>query len=159
MTSVIAWVNHQVQADEPRFAGGTWHSFPIPDQGFYDVRRVIPTGFPALEHANWYYWDNKHCSFTGRRLTIIGRRVDKLRPEDGWQFRFRPGTESWRPFAITYSFDANGSPVVADRRDISNQLPMARSKAEALYLVRAIPRRWPIFWKIHVEYTEEPHRS
>jgi hypothetical protein len=44
--------------------------------------------------------------------------------------------------------------VAKERRDVSAQLPTARSRAEALYIVRSMPDRWPLYVRIHIEYTE-----
>lgn len=85
---------------------------------------------------------------------VIGQRVSRMRGDNGWQFQFLPvRNERMIPMAILYQPDGRGLLCRADSRDISDQLPVALSRDEARYIVRLIPQRWPIFHKIHVEYT------
>jgi hypothetical protein len=143
---------------DPVFAG-TWHPFPPPDVGFYDLRQAIqgPEGDPR---QYFFYFENKRVyRGGGRRLLVMNRRATKLTPRDGWQFRFRQELRNgvpvrYRPMVVIYDI-IDGQPVVRQRDDVSQQLPIARSRDEAFYIVRAMPERWPVFRQIHVEYTPE----
>lgn len=149
--------------DDPEMAGN-WYPFPPPDKGFYDIRRVQTV---AAGMRFQYFLNKRVYEGGGPRLLCMGRRVTRMTPEDGWQFRFHQQYTNctpinWRPFAVIYDIQLAEGPATAGviprilgKRDISNQLPLARSIEEARYIVRMIPERWPVFRKIHVEYTEE----
>lgn len=147
-------------SEDPQFAG-TWHPFPPPDKGIYDLRQAIvgPDGDPRQYF--FFFPDKRVYEGTNRRLMVMNRRVARLKPEQGWQFRFLPQLEQgklfkYRPFAVIYGVDeGTKAPVIVRKDDISQQLPIAVSRQEALYIVRAMPDRWPIFRQIHVEYTPE----
>lgn len=146
-----------LKGDDPRLAGN-WYPFPPPDEAFYDLRKVEST--PATGIQFQYYGNKRVYRGVGSRLHCMGIRVVRMSPGDGWQFRFQPkGFAQWRPMAIVYDLRDPGTPVVLERRDVTGQLPLARSIQEARYIVRLIPERWPIFRKIHVEYTEEKLQS
>jgi hypothetical protein len=154
-----------VESSDIRLAGN-WYPFPPPEPGTYDLRQSFKIGdlvqFVLLENKRVYEGKNG-------RFMCMGHRITGMRPEDGWQFRFHQelvkGTPvNWRPFAVIYNMPLTEGPPpaalqVVEKRDISQQLPLARSRVEALYIVRQIPTRWPVFRKIHVEYTEEKLQS
>jgi hypothetical protein len=156
-----------LQGDDPRLTGN-WYSFPPPAKGTYDLRRVqtVDGGM------RFQYFANKRVYEGGQsRLLCMGRRVTRMRLEDGWQFRFPQGYSNcvpvnWRPMAVIYEFALQEGPVtsgvmprVLEKRDITGQLPLARSIDEARHIIRLIPERWPVFRGIHVEYTEEKLQS
>lgn len=141
---------------------GNWHPFPPPDKGFYDLRQAVP-GPEGDPRQYFFYFPNKRV-FEGaqRRLLVMGKRVTRLTPERGWQFRFHQERTKdgrpvrYRPFAVIYNMQGpNRPPQIVRKDDVSQQLPIAVSREEALYIVRAMPERWPVFRQIHVEYTPE----
>ncbi len=142
-------------SDDPQFAGN-WHPFPPPDKGIYDIRQAIagPDGDPR---QYFFFFPDKRVYEGGqRRLLCMNRRVTRMRAEQGWQFRFHPQLEGgklfrYRPFAVIYNPDL----TINRKDDVSQQLPIAASREEALYIVRSMPDRWPIFRQIHIEYTPE----
>lgn len=152
-----------LQGDDPRLAGN-WYPFPPPAKGVYDLRRVqqVESGMRFQFFANRRVYEGGN-----NRLLCMGRRVTRMRADEGWQFRFQQQyincvPTNWRPMAVIYEFALQEGPVtsgvvprVVEKRDISNQLPFARSIEEARYIVRSIPDRYPVFRGIHVEYTEE----
>lgn len=141
---------------------GNWHPFPPPEVGFYDLRQAVP-GPDGDPQQYFFYFPNRRVYATEiGRLLCMNRRVTRMRPEQGWQFRFRPGpkksSERWRPYVVIYGPVRlpNGVEMRAIRReDASQQLPIACCREEALYIVRSMPERWPAFRQIHVEYTPE----
>lgn len=142
-------------SEDPRFAGN-WHPFPPPDKGFYDLRQAIhgPDGDPRQYF--FFFPDKRVYEGGGRRLLCMNKRVTRMRPEQGWQFRFKPEVQRgvpvrYRPFAVIYNTDL----TIARKDDVSQQLPVAVSREEALYIVRSMPDRWPVFRQIHIEYTPE----
>lgn len=152
-------------SDDPQFAGN-WHSFPPPDKGIYDIRQAIagPDGDPRQYF--FFFPDKRVYPGSQQRLYCMGRRITRMRAEQGWQFRFHPQLEQgkmfrYRPFAVIYDTQLAEGPATAGvltvvrKDDVSQQLPMAVSREEALYIVRCMPERWPIFRKIHIEYTPE----
>ncbi len=154
-----------LDSSDPRFAGN-WHPFPPPDKGVYDVRQAVrgPDGDPR---QYFFFFPDKRVYEGGqRRLLVMNKRVTRLRAEQGWQFRFKPEITKgvpvrYRPFAVIYDTQLAEGPVqagvltVVRKDDVSQQLPIAVSREEALYIVRAMPERWPVFRKIHIEYTPE----
>lgn len=159
-----------LDSSDPRFAG-TWHPFPPPDKGFYDLRQAVkgPDGDPRQYF--FYFPDKRVYESGGRRLLCMNRRVTKMQASQGWQFRFKQEFQKgvpvrYRPFAVIYDMQlaegpatAGVVPVVVRKDDISQQLPIAASREEALYIVRSMPDRWPIFRKIHIEYVPEQMAS
>lgn len=154
-------------AEAPEMVGN-WHPFPPPEKGIYDLRRVQR----VVPEMRFQYFPNKRVYEGGSsRLLCMGRRVTRMRADDGWQFRFLQqyvdhAPVNWRPMAVIYEFAlAEGSalagvvPRVVEKRDITGQLPLARSVEEARYIVRSIPDRYPVFRGIHVEFTEERLQS
>ena len=140
---------------------GTWHPFPPPDKGIYDLRQAIvgPDGDPR---QYFFFFPDKRVYEGGqRRLLCMNRRVTRMKSEQGWQFRFKPEVNRgvpvrYRPLAVIYGIDQETrTPVVVRRDDVSQQLPVAVSREEALYIVRSMPDRWPVFRQIHVEYVPE----
>lgn len=131
---------------------GNWYPFPPPEVGVYDVRQVRGSGYHAP--LQFDYYKNRRVYRTHDRLMTMGRRVSKMTPEKGWQFRFPSSREQYRPFALRYQEQAGRFEVV-ERVDVSDQLPMARSLDEARYIVTQLPERWPAFVHIHIEYTQE----
>lgn len=144
---------------------GNWHPFPPPDVGVYDLRQAVP-GPDGDPRQYFFYFPDKRVYLKGRpRLMVMNRRVSRLRPEQGWQFRFKQEMQDgrpvrYRPFAVIYSIqDLGRPPQIVRKDDVSQQLPIAASREEALYIVRSMPDRWPIFRKIHIEYTPEVLQS
>lgn len=144
---------------------GNWHPFPPPEVGVYDLRQAVP-GPDDDPHQYFFFFPDKRVYEGGqRRLLVMNRRVTRLRPENGWQFRFKQEMQDskpvrYRPFAVIYSIQGLGRPPQIVRKDdVSQQLPIAASREEALYIVRSMPDRWPIFRKIHIEYTPEVLQS
>lgn len=150
-----------LSSEDSRFVGN-WHPFPPPDTGWYDLRQAVP-GPERDPHQYFFFFPNKRVYLAGgKRLQVMNRRVSRLRPQDGWQFRFQPERSTrYRPFAVIYDLSApftslsGGPPRILRKDDVSQQLPIAVSREEALYIVRSMPDRWPIFRQIHVEYTPE----
>lgn len=151
-------------ASEDPCLSGNWHPMPPPDKGFYDLRQAVhgPEGDPRQYF--FYFPDKRVYEGGGRRLLCMNRRVTRMRAEQGWQFRFKPELQKgvpvrYRPFAVIYATSpvdgAATPPQVVRRDDVSQQLPVAVSREEALYIVRSMPDRWPIFRKIHIEYVPE----
>lgn len=137
-----------------------WYPFPPPDVGYYNIRRVFATQDQAL---NVMDFGTKRVLQIGSRLHLMGRRLSRMRADEGWQYQFLQQRENghlvkWRPFAILYDLQGP-APVMRERRDISGVLPVARCIEEARYLVRQIPDRWPVFRHVHIEYTEEKYRE
>lgn len=151
-------------SEDPQFAG-TWHPFPPPDKGIYDLRQAVHGPDNDPRQYFFFFPDKRVYEGSNRRLIVMNRRVTRMRPEQGWQFRFHPHLEQckmfqYRPYAVIYAtpavpdFESHG-PQILRKDDISQQLPIAVSREEALYIVRAIPDRWPIFRQIHVEFIPE----
>lgn len=155
-------------SDDPLFAGN-WYPFPPPDVGLYDIRQAakrepVPQGDP--KQYFFYFGARKILRGGSDRLLCMGRRVTRMRPEQGWQFRFHQELTNgiptrYRPFANIYAppITPGYAPQLLRKDDVSQQLPIARSREEALYIVRQMPTRWPVFRKIHVEYTPELMQS
>lgn len=146
---------------------GNWHPFPPPDVGVYDLRQAVP-GPDGDPHQYFFFFPTKRVyEGAGRRLLVMNRRVTRMKPEQGWQFRFKQELQQgkpvrYRPFAVKYSLNPDvitGALRILSKEDISQQLPIAASREEALYIVRNMPERWPIFRQIHVEYTPEVLQS
>ncbi len=148
-----------LSSEDPRFAGNWW-PFPPPDKGFYDLRQAVP-GPDGDPRQYFFYFPTKRVhEGGGRRLLCMGRRIARMKAEQGWQFRFKYELQGnkpvqYRPFAVLYNMQQDGPPQVVRRDDVSQQLPIARSREEALYIVRAMPERWPVFRQIHIEFTPE----
>lgn len=142
---------------------GNWHPFPPPEHGFYDLRQAVRG--PADDPQQYFFLFLNKRVYEGsqRRLLTMGKRVSRMRPDRGWQFRFRPEKQvRYRPFAVIYDMQLTEGPMAAGvvptvirKDDVSQQLPIAVSREEALYIVRSMPERWPLFRKIHIEYTPE----
>jgi hypothetical protein len=138
--------------DDPRMAEGNWHPFPPPpDAAFYDLRQIV--GKDGNYRA-YYYNMRRVYQGKGQRWMTMNRRISKMEPKAGWQFRFLDSSSHWRPHVVLYN-TTGGKLVRTGTRDLTGQLPVARSNAEAHYLVRMIPIRWPIYWHLHVEFSEE----
>ncbi len=144
-----------LDSSDPRFEGN-WHPFPPPDKGVYDLRQAVrgPDGDPRQYF--FFFPDKRVYEGGGRRLLCMNRRVTRMRAQDGWQFRFKQEKQKgvpvrYRPMAVIYNPDL----TINRKDDVSQQLPIAVSREEALYIVRAMPDRWPVFRQIHVEYTPE----
>lgn len=163
--------------DHPQLAGN-WYPFPPPDKGFYNLRRIkrkdgdaamVPFksnlgSEPKIVQVyqgdfECEYYANKRMHLQGNeksgKFMVMGRRVSKLSFQDGWQFQFLPSRVHYRPFVVLYGLGLDGKLRPEKKIDITGQLPIALSIEEARYIVRIIPYRWPVFWKQHVEYTEE----
>lgn len=148
-------------SEDPCFAGN-WHPFPPPDSGFFDLRQAV-RGPDKDPRQYFFFFPNKRVYANGQgRLYVMNRRVSRMRPEQGWQFRFKQELQKgapvrYRPFAIIYSANSgiDRPPQVVRKDDVSQQLPVAVSREEALYIVRSMPERWPVFRQIHIEYTPE----
>lgn len=154
----------QVLTGDEKILAGNWYAFPPPAPGFYDIRKVRTQHNVAQTLEYVYYANRRVYVGSQKRLMCMNHRVTRMRPEDGWQFRFQQQYDrgvpvNWRPMAVIYDFSKPTAPRVIEKRDISQQLPFARSREEALHIVRLIPERWPIYRKIHVEYTEERLQS
>lgn len=141
---------------------GNWHPFPPPERGFYDLRQAVRGPQDDLQQYFFLFLNKRVYEGSQRRLLVMGKRVSKLRPERGWQFRFRSeGNTRYRPYAVIYDVStpftslSDGPPRILRKDDVSQQLPIAVSREEALYIVRSMPDRWPIFRQIHIEYTPE----
>lgn len=167
-----------VPIDHPVLAGN-WFPFSPPDAGFYNLRRIFaktPDAMvpfksnlgPEPQVIQVYqgdfdceYYANKRVHLKGNpkakdaRYMVMGRRVSKLKPADGWQFQFLPSRTHYRPFVVLYKQGIDGQLYRERTVDITGQLPLALSVEEARYIVRIIPVCWPVFWQQHVEYTEE----
>lgn len=153
-------------SEDSNFAGNWW-PFPPPDKGVYDLRQAVqgPEGDPRQYF--FYFPDKRVYEGGGRRLLCMNRRVTRMQASQGWQFRFKQEKQKgipvrYRPFAVIYDMQlaegpatAGVVPVVIRKNDVSQQLPIAVSREEALYIVRSMPERWPIFCKIHIEFTQE----
>lgn len=146
-----------IRHDDPRCGSGNWHPFPPPAAGFYDVRQVMDPDTLMVE-----YYENRRVYTNGQtganlRFFMMGSKITKYQPAQGWQFRFRrvKGDHSYRPLAIMYDLTDIENPVRTGVRDVSDQLPVACCHMEAVYLVQSIPDRFPLFRQIHVEYTPE----
>lgn len=147
----------KLRADDPRMPAGNWYPFPPPDVGFYNLRQVLVDG-----NGSFLYdiYPIRRVYKTNNRLLCMGCRLTKMRSDKGWQFQFLPGRVDgtpthFRPFVVRYETPLGGGPLVqVERRDVSDQLPTAQSRDEAMYIVRCMPDRWPLFVNIHVEYTE-----
>lgn len=144
---------HFVELGHPSMAGNWW-PFPPPAPGFYHLRRL---SMPQHEAARAAYLPNRrvYTETTGGRLQCMGRRVSRMRPEDGWQFQFlrHPDLE-WRPHRIDWDLSVREEPRRVGATDISGELPVAYSREEALYMVSQFPVRWPAFVQVHIEFTE-----
>lgn len=150
-------------SSHPYFAGN-WHPFPPPDKGFYDLRQAVPGPDGDPRQYFFYFPDKRVFEGAQRRLLVMGKRVTRLKPERGWQFRFHQEFKDgvpvrYRPMAVIYVAQGDRAPQIVRRDDVSQQLPIAASREEALYIVRSMPDRWPIFRKIHIEYTPEVMQS
>lgn len=147
-------------SEDPQFAG-TWHPFPPPDKGIYDLRQAVHGPDNDPRQYFFFFPDKRVYEGGNKRLMVMNRRVTRMRPEQGWQFRFHPQLEQgklfkYRPYAVIYAAQGlDRPPLVVRRDDVSQQLPVAVSREEALYIVRSMPERWPIFRQIHIEYTPE----
>lgn len=135
---------------------GNWHPFPPPEHGFYDIRQAVRGPVNDPQQYFFLFLNKRVYEGSQRRLLMMGRRVARMRSEQGWQFRFRPELQKgmpvrYRPMAVIYNPDL----TIQRKDDVSQQLPVAVSREEALYIVRAMPERWPIFCRIHIEYTPE----
>lgn len=151
-------------SEDPVFTGN-WHPFPPPDKGIYDLRQAVP-GPDSDPRQYFFYFANKRVyEGASRRLLCMSRRVTRMKPAQGWQFRFKHELQNgtpvrYRPFAVIYAAQGLGrAPQIVRRDDVSQQLPVAVSRDEALYIVRSMPERWPIFRQIHVEYVPEVMQS
>lgn len=147
-----------LSSEDLRFTGN-WHPFPPPDKGFYDLRQAVPGPDGDPRQYFFYFPEKRVYTGGGQRLLCMNRRVARMRPDQGWQFRFKQESQNgvpvrYRPFAIIYE---GRTPVRRD--DVSQQLPIAVSREEALYIVRSMPERWPVFRQIHIEYTLESMTS
>lgn len=157
---------------EDKRMAGNWHPFPPPETGIYDLRQAVP-GPDGDPHQYFFFFPDKRVhEGAGRRLLVMNRRVTRMRPENGWQFRFKQELQQglpvrYRPFAVIYRHSqelqregqAPEGVTVIRKDDVSQQLPVAVSREEALYIVRSMPERWPIFRQIHIEYTPEVMQS
>lgn len=158
---------YKVVASDDKDLSGNWYPFPPPDAGIYDVRQAVQQGPDSDPRQYFHYFGPKRVNLGPYgRLLCMGKRVTKMTPRDGWQFRFQQQLENcvpvvYRPFAVIYDTQLAEGPATAGvltvvrKEDISQQLPVARSREEALHIVRLIPERWPVFRQIHVEYTPE----
>lgn len=155
-----------LDSSDPVFHG-TWHPFPPPDKGIYDFRQAV-RGPDTDPRQYFFFFPDKRVYEGGqRRLLTMNRRITRMKPEQGWQFRFKPEIKNgtltrYRPFAVIYDMQliegpatAGVAPVIIRKDDVSQQLPIAVSREEALYVVRSMPMRWPVFHKIHIEFTPE----
>lgn len=139
---------------------GNWWPFPPPDVGTYDLRRVRSgEGSEVATPLMVELYPHRRVYTEGGGKTLVfktmGQKVSKMTPEKGWQFRFPITRHQFRPLVVLYKIGPGQIAVPVEKRDISDQLPRAYSIEEARYIVRQIPDRWPMFWKQHVEYTEE----
>ena len=153
-----------LDSGDPVFVGN-WHPFPPPDKGVYDLRQAVQ-GPDGDARQYFFYFGSKRVYDHGSRLMCMGRRLTRMKPRDGWQFRFQQEKQDgvpvrYRPFAVIYNTQMAEGPAIAGvlsvirKDDVSQQLPLAVSREEALYIVRSIPERWPVFRQIHIEYTPE----
>jgi hypothetical protein len=150
--------------DDKNFSGNWW-PFPVPDKGLYFLRQMVlsPPGDPRY-HYQFHGLKRVYEASRNAPLMCMGRRVAKMRAHDGWQFKFVDETKNgapvlYRPYALIYAITPGRPPQIVRKDDVSQQLPLARSRLEALHIIRLMPDRWPVFRKIHVEYTEEVMRS
>lgn len=146
---------------------GNWYPFPPPEHGFYDLRQAVRGPVDDPQQYFFLFLNKRVYEGSQRRLLVMGKRVSRMGPDKGWQFRFRQEVKNgvkicYRPFAVIYDIQIAEGPATAGimpvpirKDDVSQQLPIAVSREEALYIVRAMPDRWPIFRKIHIEYTPE----
>lgn len=140
---------------------GNWHPFPPPDVGIYDLRQAVPGPDNDPRQYFFFFPDKRVYEGGQRRLLVMNKRVTRLHPERGWQFRFKQELQQgkpvrYRPFAVVYTQVGGSEQLQVLRKDdVSQQLPIAVSREEALYIVRSMPSRWPIFRQIHIEYTPE----
>ena len=149
-----------LMSEDPRFTGN-WYPFPPPDKGIYDFRQAV-RGPDTDPRQYFFFFPDKRVYEGGqRRLLTMNRRITRMKPEQGWQFRFKQGLDKgvpvcYRPFAVIYALQgSNRPPQIVRKDDVSQQLPVAVSREEALYIVRAMPERWPVFRQIHIEYVPE----
>lgn len=141
-----------LQSSDPRFCGNWW-PFPPPDEGIFDLRRVLGQS-PATVPVMIELYPQRRVYLQRERYMTMGQRLSKMTPLKGWQFRFPVTAVQYRPMVVLYRTE-RGQLVRVEKRDVSDQLPRAMSKDEALYIVRSIPVRFPMFQFQHVEYTEE----
>lgn len=144
-----------LDSSDPRLAG-TWHPFPPPDKGFYDLRQAVRVYNEDPRQYFFFFPDKRVYEGGGRRLLCMNKRITRMRADQGWQFRFKPEVQKgvpvrYRPIAVIYNPDL----TISRKDDVSQQLPVAVSREEALYIVRSMPDRWPVFRQIHIEYTPE----
>lgn len=150
-----------LRASEDSVLAGTWHPFPPPDKGTYDLRQAVPGPDGDPRQYFFFFPDKRVYEGGGRRLLCMNRRVTRMRAEQGWQFRFKQEIQKgvpvrYRPFAVIYAAQGlNRPPQIVRKDDVSQQLPIAVSREEALHIVRSMPERWPVFRQIHIEFTPE----
>lgn len=142
-----------ISLEDKCFAEGNWHPFPPPPgEGTYDFRQIV--GSDGGPYRAYFYGLRRVYQGKGSRWMTMGRRISKMEAKQGWQFRFLQSRSNWRPQAVIY--DTTTQPYTrAGTRDLTGQLPLARSIEEARYLVASIPSRYPMFWHMHVEFSEE----
>lgn len=119
-----------------------WWPFPPPVEGTYNIRKVGTShlhlsGAKILRGVNGSLWHRSNP-------------VTKMRD---WEFQFT-GSEVWVPYANLYDLDADSKPVLRERKEVPD-LPRACCKNEALFIVRALPYRWPQYQSIHIEYEDQ----
>lgn len=143
-----------VTGDDPLMAG-TWWPFPPPTVGYYNIRRV------ATE-TTFSYFPDRRVFNEGQHLKCLGRRVSRMPASAGWQFQFLAAALAFRPFVVVYASGwAPGQSMlkpegqILEERDVSDQLPIARSVEEARYIIGILPIRFPVFHHLHVKYIEE----
>lgn len=143
--------------DDARLAGNWW-AFPPPAPGFYHLRQVWTS--EGIVTGKVRYLPNRRVYeyVSNGRMMCMGRRLSRMRPENGWQFQFLPHEKlKWVPRVVQWNFvSGSNQPERVGHIDVSNQLPIAASREEALYIVRLFPERWPAFVHQHVEFVETP---